>query len=86
MIQEEKQEISVEKAIQDLHNLFELDKKESKSIRDDKTFMIIKTEFNRFEVIKKLLDYFKDKMLPVGWGCEIESITLLWTTFELKQL
>jgi len=86
MIQKEKQEISVEKAIQDLHNLFGLDKEGSKSIRDDKTFMIIKNEFNRFEVIKKLQDYFKDKMLSAGWGCAIDNITLLWTTFELKQL
>lgn len=86
MKQKEKQEISVEKAIQDLHNLFKLDKEGSKSIRDDKTFMIIKTEFDRFEVIKKLQDYFKDKMLPAGWECAIDNITLLWTTFELKQL
>ena len=48
--------------------------------------MIIKTEFERYEVISKLQEYFEDKVLPAGWGCAIDSITLLWTKFEFKRI
>lgn len=80
-----KQEISVEKAIRDLREIFGLNK-ETKSLQNDNWFMIIKTEFERYEVISKLQEYFEDKVLPVGWGCVIDNITLLWTKFEFKRI
>ena len=80
-----KQEISVEKDIRDLREIFGLNK-ETKSLQDGNWFMIIKTEFERYEVISKLQEYFEDKMLPVGWGCAIDSMTLLWTKFEFKRI
>lgn len=54
-----KQEISVEKAIRDLREIFGLNK-ETKSLQDDNWFMIIKTEFERYDVISKLQEYFSD--------------------------
>lgn len=80
-----KTEVSVEKAIIDLREIFGLNR-ETKSLQEDNWFMIIKTEFDRYEVISKLLEYFEDKVLPAGWGCAIDSITLLWTTFEFKKI
>lgn len=80
-----KTEVSVEDAIIDLREIFGLNQ-ESKSMQEDNWFMIIKTEFERYEVIGKLQEYFKDKVLPAGWGCVIDSITLLWTKFELKRI
>ena len=80
-----KQEISVEEAIRDLREIFGLNQ-ETKSMQKDNWFMIIKTEFERYEVISKLQEYFEDKVLPVGWGCAIDNITLLWTKFEFKRI
>ena len=80
-----KQEISVEEAILDLREIFGMNK-ETKSLQDDNWFMISKTEFERHEVIRKLQEYFSDKMLPVGWGCVIDNITLFWTIFEFKKI
>jgi len=81
-----KTEITVEQAISDLRELFGLDNPESGSIQTDNTFMIIKTEYERFQVIDMLTKYFNDKMLPPGWGCKIDNITLLWTSFSFIQL
>lgn len=80
-----KTEVSVEDAIIDLREIFGLNQ-ETKSMQEDNWFMIIKTEFERYEVISKLQEYFKDKVLPVGWGCAIDSITLVWTKFEFKRI
>ena len=80
-----KTEVSVENAIIDLREIFGLNQ-ETKSMQKDNWFMIIKTEFERYEVISKLQEYFKDKELPIGWSCVIDSITLLWTKFEFKRI
>lgn len=80
-----KTEVSVDDAIIDLREIFGLNK-ETKSMQKDNWFMIIKTEFERYEVISKLQEYFKDKVLPAGWGCFIDGITLLWTKFEFEKI
>lgn len=80
-----KKEVSVENAIIDLREIFGLNQ-ETKSRQKDNWFMIAKTEFERYEVISKLQEYFKDKVLPAGWGCVIGNITLFWTEFELKKI
>ena len=80
-----KTRVSVEKAIFDLREIFGLNR-ETKSMQKDNWFMIIKTEFERDEVISKLQEYFEDKVLPVAWECAIDnSITLLWTRFEFRR-
>lgn len=77
-----KQVVTVEQAIKDLRELFELDKEGTKSIQTDKSFMITKTEYDRNTVLMMLQGYFFNKTLPDGWGCKIDAITLLWTGFE----
>lgn len=81
-----KQEVTVEQAIKDLRVLFGLDKEGTRSIQNDKRFMIIKTEYERYEVIEMLQEYFADKALPDGWGCSIDALTLLWTGFGFIKL
>lgn len=80
-----KKEVSVENAIIDLREIFGLNR-ETTSMQKDNWFMIVKTEFERYEVISKLQKYFEDKVLPAGWCCAIDGITLLWTKFEFKRI
>lgn len=81
-----KQTITIEQAIKDIRDIFGLDKKDTASRQIGNTFMIIKTEYTRFEVIDKLREYFKDKKLADGFGCCVDGITFVWTMFEFKRL
>lgn len=69
-----KTEVSVEDAIIDIREIFGLNR-ETKSMQKDNRFMIIKTEFERHEVISKLHEYFEDKVLPAGWGFQQTELT-----------
>lgn len=46
--------------------------------------MIAKQKFERYEVISKLQDYFKDKVIEGGY-LEVSPITFVHTTFEVKR-
>lgn len=80
----EKSKITVEKAIKEIRDLFNIDSSE-KSRENKGVFSINKNEFEREEVIKKLTDYFKDKYLD-GGKCEITPITLMSTVFKIEKL
>ena len=47
--------------------------------------MISKLEYEREEVIEKLTDYFKDKVIDKG-ACTVDNITFLYTKFEIAKL
>lgn len=77
--------ISKEQAIQDLENLFGISES-SLSKRNGNLFLIDKREYERFEVIDKLTEYFSSRCLDNGQGCKISNITLLYTAFEITKV
>lgn len=81
-----KKEIAPEQCISDLRALFNLDNKDSLSREDKGFFLIDKREFERFDTILKLKEYFNDKVLIPGWCVCVEPITLLYTTFSVTTL
>lgn len=48
------------------------------------TFFIDKNVTGRGEVFEKLQEYFKGRVIEGGY-CKVPPITIVWTTFELKQ-
>ena len=81
-----KKEITPEQCISDIRALFNLDKEGTLSKEDKGIFLIDKREFERFDTILKLQEYFDDKMLIPGWCVCIEPITLLFTTFSVTPI
>ena len=81
----EKSKITVEKAIEDVRSLFNIDSVDSISKEHKGVFMISKKEFERDEVLKILGDYFKDKYID-GGKCEINPLTLMNTIFKIEKL
>ena len=47
---------------------------------------IDKEEFEREEVLEKLLTYFESKVLESGYKCEVYPMTLVFTAFQIKKL
>lgn len=76
-----KKEITIEQAISDCRAMFNIPKS-TLSKEGDGKFLIHKQEFERYEVINKLMDYFKNKVI-IGGQCAVEPITLLWTMFTI---
>ncbi len=69
--------------ISDLKELFELNKENDfGSSESDNKFMIDKRQFNRFEVLEKLQNYFSDKTIDGGY-LKVDNITFVHTTFEV---
>ena len=81
-----KREITPEEAIRDIRELFGLDKEGTQSRESEGHFFIVKTEYERDEVIIKLHDYFSDKVFIPGWCIKIDSFTLVWTTFQVMKI
>lgn len=86
-----KQIISKEKAIKDLKNIFNIpNEQDNKSwvngYETDGRFGINKQFMERHPVINKLMEYFSDKMFLEGLGLEVGSITMIYTTFEIKEI
>ncbi|MBQ3765871.1 MAG: hypothetical protein II874_03955 [Bacteroidales bacterium] len=79
-----KKQITIEQAVSDCRALFNIPGS-AHSKEEKGHFLIDKREFERFEVVNKLMDYFRDKAI-IGGGCFIEPITLLWTAFTIKPL
>jgi hypothetical protein len=91
----EKKVISIEQTSEDLCKVFGIteDNKEDHGKHSEKSFyipdghqfMISKLEYEREEVIEKLTDYFKDKVIDKG-ACTVDNITCLYTKFEIAKL
>lgn len=80
------QKITKQDAINAIIDMFKLKESElSKySIKDDNSsFLIDKREFNRFEVIDKLKEFFADKNIIDG-QCRIGSLTILYTSVMIE--
>lgn len=52
--------------------------------KDGVVFFIDKNVTERGEVLEKLQKYFEERVVKGGY-CTVSPITLVWTTFELKQ-
>ena len=74
-------QITIEEAVEACRKLFNIT--ESSLSKEEKGhFLIDKREFERFEVVGKLMDYFEGKNIIDG-QCAIEPMTLLWTAFSI---
>lgn len=51
---------------------------------DSVSFFIDKNVTERGEVFEKLQEYFEERVIKGGY-CTVSPITLLWTSFELKE-
>ena len=74
-------QITIEEAVDACRKLFNITEN-SLSKEESGRFMIDKREFERFEVVNKLMDYFENKNI-IGGQCAIEPITFLWTAFAI---
>ncbi len=52
------------------------------SSEHDNKFFIDKGQFGRFEVLEKLQEYFKNKIIQDGY-LRVDNITFVHTTFEV---
>ena len=80
------QKITKQDAINAIIDMFNLKESElSKySVKDDNaSFLIDKREFERFEVIDKLQEFFADKSIIDG-QCRIDSLTFLYTSVKIE--
>lgn len=80
------QKITKQDAINAIIDIFKLKESElSKySVKDDNaSFLIDKREFERFEVIDKLQEFFADKNIIDG-QCRIDSLTFLYTSVKIE--
>ena len=51
--------------------------------RENPDFFFDKRQYTRQEVVNKLGEYFKDKVI-IGGCCRVDSITLLWTLVQIR--
>jgi len=74
--------IGIEKdiAISDLKKLFKIGN--NNSMHNDNSFLIHKSDYERFEVINLLSEYFNDKYIIDGC-LEIGRITLVYTILKI---
>jgi len=77
---------SKETVISELRELFEIDNTQKlQCFENDGHFGISKSKMGRGYVISKLQDYF-DGILIEGGYCSINGLTLVYTTFAIKDL
>lgn len=77
-------ETPIKEVIVDIKSLFGLNKENDfGSMESEGRFFIKKQHFERFEVIEKLQDYFKDKIIADGY-IKVSPITIAFTSFEVK--
>lgn len=80
-------EITKQQAIADLEKIFNTrsweSREDGKSFADKGDFFIDKRDCERYEVMAKLEEYFKDNTIKDG-QCRVESTTLLWTVFHIE--
>lgn len=53
---------------------------------DSAEFYIHKQQFERFEVVNVLANYFQDKTFNDNGMCAVSPITMLWTTFTIERI
>lgn len=76
-------EVSKQQVISDLTKEFNISDK-SLSMSDGKgTFLIDKREFERYDTIAKLQNYFAGKAI-IGGQCRVDNITILYTAFHIE--
>lgn len=80
-----KAKVSREEAISTFRKMFNIGDEESKSMEASGRFLVIKTEFERYEVIDKLQEWFSANNID-GCYVEISPITLLYTGFDIKSI
>jgi len=84
----DKIKVKPERAIKELKEIFEIKEdanfKNGESFQSGEKFYINKKHLERHEVIEKLQDYFADKVVEGGY-VEVDPITFVFTTFEIKQ-
>lgn len=80
-----KQKISKEQVIKDLRGLFAPISENSRTKFGDKSFLIDKIDYERYDVIAKLQDYFSDKVID-GGAIKISPITLRFTVLEVADI
>ena len=74
------QKITKQDAINAIIDIFKL----KYSVKEDNaSFLIDKREFERFEVIDKLQEFFADKSIIDG-QCRIDSLTFLYTSVKIE--
>lgn len=76
--------ISREKAINDIREIFYIG--ENRSAENNGRFIISKLDYERFDVMMKLCEYFSDKVLEKDYKCVVSPITMLYTIFEIRKL
>ena len=82
----EKQVVTREQVIKDLVELFGINENTKSRINEENgSFFIDKREFEREEVLEKLLTYFESKVLEDGYKCEVFPMTLVFTSFQIKK-
>lgn len=85
-----KKRITVEQAMAEMIELFDArefdQREEGENFHADLALFIDKRKASREQVIGSLQQYFSDKVLPKGYGCRIEGITLLWTQVSIAPI
>ena len=80
-----KKQIEINQVISDLEALFKIGENSGfKSMRNGRKFFINKQQFERFEVIGMLQEYFADKFIEGGYLL-VDSITFVFTSFEILE-
>lgn len=79
-----KEKVSISQVISDLKNLFKIGEQNGfASSENQGKFMIDKRIFERLQIISMLQEYFSDKLIDGGYLI-VDSITFVYTTFEVK--
>ena len=80
-----KKQVEINKVVSDLETLFKIGEDiDYKSMRKGRKFLINKQQFERFEVIGMLQEYFADKFIEGGYLL-VDSITFVFTSFEILE-
>lgn len=79
-----KKKIQIVNVVNDLKLLFNTESNDLGTTESNGKFYIQKRQFDRFEVIAKLQDYFSDKFIDGGY-CSVGNITMVFTTFEILE-
>ena len=74
--------VTIEKTISDLKELFKTENNEFGTMQNEGNFYIQKKQFERYEVISMLQEYFSDKYIDGGY-CRIGNITFVFTDFKI---
>jgi hypothetical protein len=77
--------VEIKKVIEDLKVIFETETQEGfGTTEQDGKFHIDKRHFERYEVLGKLQQYFKDRVVKGGY-IRVSPITMVITTFEVLE-